>query len=252
MSIENFGFSGGGGGGSAPTTGNIFIPTPIIKVNPSVHSLYNEQVFLTASYLPFSSVVPEEFKAHNPKFYLFRSKSRSNKKVTPLVGEPYKKNVPKGFYHPTHLDGINFGGSPVYGGSTRIPFNTEYDFGGVTPYNYTVLGFNPYEWAEFKIFAEGETWQPMTNAQWGLYPLYQYRFTGKHYVGSRSILFKIAIGINNPSGSTTNPILFGDFSPTFRLQFLTARTMSGLAFTPIKFVIQLENSTVKRKIITLL
>jgi hypothetical protein len=230
----------------------IAIPTPIIKVNPAVSGLYNEQAFLTASYLPFSSIVPEEFKAHNPKFYLFRSKSRSAKKVKTIDGlDSYRKIVPKGFYHPTHLNGINFPpNTPIYGGQhTRIPFNTEYDFGGVTPYNYTVLGFNPYEWVEYTL--NDGAWLPMTVAQWGLYDLGNYRFTGKQSVGSRSTLFKIAIGINNPSGSTTNPILFGDFSPTFRLQFLTARTRTGLAFTPIRFVIQLENSTVKRKVVTL-
>ena len=229
----------------------IVIPTPIIKVNPATSDSLGQQTFLTASYLPFSRATTEDFKAYNPKFYLFREKSRSKTKKYDILGNSYGKAVPKGFYHPTHLNGINFpANTPVYGGSTRIPFDTEYDLGGITPYNYVTLPFNPFQWVEFNG-GLGVGWIPMTNSDWQVQALGGYRFTGKKNINSRSILFKIAIGINNPNGSTTNPILFGDFSSTFRLQFLSvniSRQPANIIYAPSKFTIVLQDSTVSRKI----
>jgi hypothetical protein len=219
---------------------NISIPTPVIKIRQGTTSfgILSEQT-VSASYLPFSDSIAETFKAHNPKFFLFRQCS-SNKK-------------PKGFYHPSHLGGINFPNSPVYGGSTRVPMSTEYDFGGITPYNYINLPFDAYNFVEFIPNILMPTYQPMTSADWNN-PLINYRFTGKKRSkavtpsgtkNAKSILFKIAIGIESPSGSTTNPILFGEFSDIFRLQFIVS--YSSEIVIAKRFSIQMQTSSVTRR-----
>lgn len=224
----------------------IQIPEPIIKVNKGLvrlnTNIYNQS--LSAYYLPFSSAIKEEFLNHNPKFYLFRQCSSKNKK---RANEAIIHR-PKGFYHPTHLNGINFPvNTPVYGGSTRIPMNTEYDLVSLKPYNNTQLNFNPFEFIEYS--ADLNTWVPMTDQLWDNPPI-NYRFTGKKLnkryseygsTSSKSILFKIAIGIKNPNGSNTNPILFGNFSDVFRLSF---SYRYGVFYN---YNIDLQTSSVPRK-----
>jgi len=243
----------------------IIIPTPKIKIvgtdtastgtpTPGANPL------LLASYLPYSDSQSETFKKYNPKFYLFRCKSarQSRKKIKGSPAERLHVQKAKAFYHPTHLNGINFpANTPIYGGSTRTPMHTEFDLGNINPYEYTTLGFNPYEFVEINKEL-GAGWETMTSADWGKTVDY-YRFTGKKNSRSggdpiptksaKSILFKIAIGIDNPTGSKTNPILFGEFSDTFRLQLL----VSGALYDPLipqlayHFTMQLQLSSIARK-----
>ena len=240
---------------SATASTNINIPTPIIKINQGTFDSLGVRIgqqTISASYMPFSDSISETFKAHNPKFFLFRQCSSKNKSVIDAEGNSVSVKKPKGFYHPTHLNGINFPSSPVYSGSTRVPMSTEYGLGGITPYNYITLPFDHYNFVEFKPVG-GDEFQPMTSADWNN-PLIKYRFTGKKRSSkntpngtnsSKSILFKVAIGIENPSGSTTNPILFGEFSDIFRLQFIVVNQISGAIAKG--FSIQMQTSSVTRK-----
>jgi len=224
----------------------IIIPTPTIKIVGTEFGVGNPT--LLASYLPYSDSVSETFKKYNPKFYLFRYKSAQKSTVNGTV-----KIRPKGFVHPTHLEGINFPSGPIYRGAGRIPMHTEFDLGNINPYEYTTLGFVPYEFVQV---GGHDNWRPMTSADWGQDTAY-YRFTGKKNKNTgniapptttaKSTLFKIAIGIENPTGSKTNPILFGDFSDTFRLQLVVNGT-PGEPLTQVvqKFSMQLQLSSVKR------
>ena len=225
----------------------IIIPTPTIKIVGTDNHPYGDppilgaNPLLLASYLPYSDSQSETFKKYNPKFYLFRYKSAHQSRKRNSIGDVIKMNKAKGFVHPTHLEGINFPSGPIYRGAGRTPMHTEFDLGNINPYEYSTLGFNPYEFVEINKEL-GAGWETMTSADWGLPPS-SYRFTGKK-LNARSILFKIAIGIDNPTGSKTNPILFGDFSDTFRLQLLAGGNAA------YHFTMQLQLSSVVRKVIT--
>jgi len=240
----------------------IIIPTPKIKIvgtdTASITPTPGANPLLLASYLPYSDSQSETFKKYNPKFYLFREKSAQQSRKRNSIGDVVVVHKAKAFYHPTHLNGINFpANTPIYGGSTRTPMHTEFDLGNINPYEYTTLGFNPYEFVEINKEL-GAGWETMTSADWGKTVDY-YRFTGKKNSRSggdpiptksaKSILFKIAIGIDNPTGSKTNPILFGEFSDTFRLQLL----VSGALYDPLipqlayHFTMQLQLSSIARK-----
>jgi len=225
----------------------IIIPTPTIKIVGTDNHPYGDppilgaNPLLLASYLPYSDSQSETFKKYNPKFYLFRYKSAHQSRKRNSIGDVIKMNKAKAFVHPTHMNGINFpANTPIYGGNTRTPMHTEFDLGNINPYEYSTLGFVPYDFVE--VPGTVTAWIPMTSADWGLPPI-SYRFTGKKQ-NARSILFKIAIGIDNPTGSKTNPILFGDFSDTFRLQLLAGGN------TTYHFTMQLQLSSVVRKVIT--
>jgi len=225
----------------------IIIPTPTIKIFGTDNHPYGDppilgaNPLLLASYLPYSDSQSETFKKYNPKFYLFRYKSAHQSRKRNSIGDVIKMNKAKAFVHPTHMNGINFpANTPIYGGNTRTPMHTEFDLGNINPYEYSTLGFVPYDFVE--VPGTVPPWIPMTSADWGLPPS-SYRFTGKKQ-NARSILFKIAIGIDNPTGSKTNPILFGDFSDTFRLQLLAGGNAT------YHFTIQLQLSSVVRKVIT--
>jgi hypothetical protein len=239
----------------------IIIPTPKIKIVGTDVATDGRTLganpLLLASYLPYSDSQSETFKKYNPKFYLFREKSaqQSRKKIKGSPGDRLHIQKAKAFYHPTHLNGINFpANTPIYGGSGRTPMHTEFDLGNINPYEYSTLGFVPYDFVQ----VDGHPWRPMTSADWGNTVDY-YRFSGKKNPGTggdpiptksaKSILFKIAIGIDNPAGSKTNPILFGELSDTFRLQLL----VSGNSTNPLTpklayhFTMQLQLSSITRK-----
>jgi hypothetical protein len=236
----------------------IIIPTPKIKIY-NTGGFAGENPVVQASYLPYSDSVSETFKKYNPKFYLFRESSVKVSSKRVLGDDTIRVHVrkSKAFVHPTHMNGINFpANTPIYGGNTRIPLHTEYELGNINPYEYTTLPFDPYEFVEYNDFSTTPGWVPMTSANWGNVINF-YRFTGKKNKkenpammdpgqktkSAKSILFKIAIGIDNPTGSKTNPILFGEFSDTFRLQ-LVGEAGDVLRDTINKFTIQLQHSSV--------
>ena len=220
--------------------GDIVIPTPQVKINPKTAEI---QVF----YLPIggTGATAQKWASLNPKLYLFRYRNARRKTAKDVNGNPYPKKSLGGFYHPTHLDGINFPNGHVYSGTTFSPPNyfngtngrqltTEFNMlvaGQYRPYIHIPVNLNPYDWAK-KI--KGGTWQFMNEdgSDFGD-TVDKYKITGKKTAGKyksrRSHIpnnpkvgtFCFAIGCENPDTNTNiaNPIIFGHFSEQFRLRF---------------------------------
>lgn len=217
--------------GSSPIT----IPTPMINIGKFDN--VNKHPELYAYYLP-EIVGTEEFLKYNPKYFLFMAKSNKwHRKdvngVTTVVRRP------SGFYHPTHQNGINFPHSAFYSGQTAIPLDTEYPL-SAGAYKKTLIPFNPYQFTR--------VWNPPPNLVVPSpsnfpSPLAYWKIQGKKTVAKygRSVLFSLAIGIENPDTSAKNPIVFGQLSEPFRVQFIN---VNGDAFG-FSYVVQL--SSVKRK-----
>ncbi|MEI7510102.1 MAG: hypothetical protein WCJ62_11640, partial [Flavobacterium sp.] len=184
----------------------INIPTTIVKVGVT-NSAYN-MPNLFAYYLPTSD---NSFLNYNPKYYLFMAKSKKNhiKKINDI---PTNMNRLAGFYHPTHQNGINFPtGSKFYSGQTAIPLDSEFSL-TPNPYTLTQIGFNPFQWTRVKDGVP--TWQvPILSDVSNTILVDKFKVQGKNgNKNKRSALFSLAIGIENPDTTSSNPILFGDLS----------------------------------------
>lgn len=189
--------------------GDIKIPTPQIKISKVDTGVGYPS--LSAYYLPFSSTGNEEFLNHNPKYYLFIAKRRH----TSRKGAD-KKFKPTGYYHPTHQNGINFPSGAFYSGSTEFPLDTEYALTSGA-YNKTVLSFNAFQFA--RVYDKiNNAWILPTLTDFGN-NIKQFKFPAKHKQYTTVVNFKIAIGITNPDTNSNKPILFGELSETFRMNF---------------------------------
>lgn len=198
--------------------GDIKIPTPQIKIGRMDLGVGFPP--LNAYYLPFASG-SEEFLNHNPKYYLFmaRSRKRSVRYPNDVRTTVFKE---RGFYHPTHQNGINFPSKAFYSGSTEVPLDTEYALVSGA-YNKSLLPFNPFQFA--RIFDRtSSTWILPTVSDFGT-NIRLFKFQGKKGNQIKRVVnFKIAIGIDNPNTGSPNPIIFGELSETFRVNFSVTRT----------------------------
>lgn len=197
---------------STPPSGSsdIKIPTPQIKIGKMNIDVGFPP--LSAYYLPFSSTGNEEFLNHNPKYYLFMDRSR---KLS--INKGVKIIKQKGFYHPTHQNGINFPSKAFYSGSTQYPLDTEYSLTAGS-YNNSLLSFNPFQFA--RVFdKDSNSYVLPTIANLGT-NIVLFKLQGKKgKYNKRVVNFKLAIGIDNPNTNSKTPILFGELSETFRINF---------------------------------
>lgn len=192
---------------------SISIPTPQLKLSGTNDSTKSRNLY--AYYLPTDG---NDFLNHNPKYYLFMAKSnKRHKKVQNNITVPVQR--PAGFYHPTHQNGINFPPqSAFYSGSTSIPLDTEFN---LTPgaYNKTLIGFNPFQWTRYT--PDNVNWNVPTLADFGPGKLIEnFKVQGKRgHRNTRSALFCLAIGIENPDQNSDKPIIFSQLSKPFKLTF---------------------------------
>ena len=241
----------GSGAGSSPS---ISIPTPIIKLGKTDNTNHHPDLY--AEYIPLPN--GSAFKAFAPSYYLFMAKSRK-RHIKKILHVKTNVNRAAGFYHPTHRNGINFPpNTKVYGGTTVIPFDTEYPMRVLDPYVRTVILFNPYQFTRYRT---GGAWAVMTPTVLAAGVLTSNlkvmggktavdNGTGTNRKNKRSALFCLAIGIRNPDVSdTAHPILFGDFSLPFRLTFVIEKGAAPPQHKAMAFMYTIQNSGVKRNII---
>ena len=220
------------------SSSQIDIPTPLIKLG-KVNNTYKSQD-LYAYYLPKSN---NSFLNYNPKYYLFMAKSSGwHKKINNGITSRFRKIA--GFYHPTHQNGINFPtNSAFYSGSTAIPLDTEFNL-TQEPYTKTQIPFNPFQW--IRVDNGGGSWtQVVISDLNGSKNVDTFKFQGKRSKrNNRSVLFCLAIGIENPDNSSQFPILFSELSQPFKMTFsiINANKVNGINLT-------IQNSNIHRKII---
>jgi hypothetical protein len=216
---------------SSSSFNKIDIPTPFIKIGE--YDFINKHPKLYAYYLPTG--FNDEFLKYNPKYFLFMAHTNRwhYKKVN---GVNTKIRRHSGFYHPTHQNGINFPNSNYYSGQTQIPLDTEYPL-IAGAYKKTLIPFNPYQFTRFKPIAP--TMPSPLNLPSNI-NLWKFQGRKGFLTLTRGNLFSIAIGIENPDPTASNPILFGELSEPFRVQFIYSNG-NVIGFS---YVVQL--SSVKR------
>lgn len=226
-----------------PPMVEIRIPTPLIKIDK--WKANTQYPTMSAYYLPFSVNSLADFTKFNPKYFLFVAKK--NVKHIKYVNGIYTKVInPSGFYHPTHQQGVNFPNGSFYSGSTEIPLDTEFSL-TAGAYIKTPIAFNPTQWV--RKFDDGSgTWVLPTIADFGFRLDTYFKFTKKNGRKARMMNFKLAIGIENPDKSSKQPIIFGELSETFRINYKTHK-VGGQTFNGYYGIdINMQTTGLRKKI----